>query len=168
MTTTPPNFKIRNATKDDLLALEWDGEYRIFRRLYRRAMNEAMQGRRILLVADLEGRPIGQIFIQLHTVPADPLKLPKTGYFYSFRVRPEYRNMGIGSTLISRAEGALRMRAFQRVLIGVAKDNQSALRLYQRRGYQIITEDPGEWSFVDHENKLREIVEPTFILEKYL
>lgn len=168
MTTTPPNFEIRNATKDDLLALEWDGEYRIFRRLYRRAMNEAMQGRRILLVADLEGRPIGQIFIQLHTVPADPLKLPKTGYFYSFRVRPEYRNMGIGSTLISRAEGALRMRAFQRVLIGVAKDNQSALRLYQRLGYQIITEDPGEWSFVDHENKVREIVEPTFILEKYL
>ena len=60
------------------------------------------------------------------------------------------------------------MRAFQRVLIGVAKDNQSALRLYERLEYQIITEDPGEWSFVDHENKVREIVEPTFILEKYL
>jgi ribosomal protein S18 acetylase RimI-like enzyme len=168
MTAAAPNFKIRNAAKGDLPALEWEGEYRIFRRLYKRAMDEAMKGRRILLVADLDGRLIGQIFIQLHTVPADPKRVPKTAYLYSFRVRPEYRNMGIGSSLVSKAEIALRRKAFERVLIGVARDNRDALRLYKRLGYQILTEDSGEWSFVDHENRVQKIVEPTYILEKYL
>ncbi|MCK5646028.1 MAG: GNAT family N-acetyltransferase [Anaerolineales bacterium] len=163
-----PNFIIRNACSEDLPALEWEGEYRIFRRLYRRAMNEAKRGHRILLVADLIGRLIGQIFIQLHTISADPKKLPKTGYFYSFRVRSEYRNLGVGTSLVSSAEDALRRGNFQRALIGVAKDNSDALRLYERLGYRIISEDPGEWSFIDDENEVRKIVEPTFILEKYL
>lgn len=163
-----PNFIIRNASSEDLHALEWEGEYRIFRRLYRRAMNEAKEGHRILLVADLEGRLIGQIFIQLHSIPADPKKMPKTGYLYSFRVRLEYRNLGVGTSLVSSAEDALRRGNFQRALIGVAKDNSDALRLYQRLGYRKISEDPGEWSFIDDENEIRKIVEPTFILEKYL
>lgn len=163
-----PNFIIRNASREDLPALEWEGEYRIFRRLYRRAMNEAKEGHRILLVADLEGRLIGQIFIQLHSIPADPKKMPKTGYLYSFRVRLEYRNLGVGTSLVSSAEDALRRGNFQRALIGVAKDNSDALRLYQRLGYRKISEDPGEWSFIDDENEIRKIVEPTFILEKYL
>jgi ribosomal protein S18 acetylase RimI-like enzyme len=168
MIAAAPNFSIRKAAKSDLPALEWEGEYRVFRRLYKRAMNEAMKGRRILLVADMDGRLIGQIFIQLHSVPADPKRVPKTAYLYSFRVRPEYRNMGIGSSLVSKAEEALQMKAFDRVLIGVARDNHDALRLYQRLGYEMLTEDSGEWSFVDHENRVRKIVEPTYILEKYL
>jgi len=163
-----PNFIIRNANSDDLPALEWEGEYRIFRRLYRRAMIEAKKGHRILLVVDLEGRLIGQIFIQLHSISADPKKLAKTGYLYSFRVRSEYRNLGVGTSLVSSAEDALRKGNFQRALIGVAKDNSDALRLYERLGYRIISEDPGEWSFIDDENEVRKIVEPTFILEKYL
>jgi ribosomal protein S18 acetylase RimI-like enzyme len=162
------SFIIRTANSNDLPALEWEGEFRRFRRLYQRAMNEARRGRRILLVADLDGKLIGQIFVQLHTVPADPKRIPKTAYLYSFRVRPEYRNLGIGSSLVINAEEELRKKAFQRALIGVAKDNPGAMRLYQRLGYEFLTEDPGEWSFVDHKNRVQNIVEPTFVLEKYL
>ena len=163
-----PNFVIRIATSSDLPALEWEGEFRRFRRLYQRAMNEARRGRRILLVADMDGILIGQIFVQLHTVPADPKRIPRTAYLYSFRVRSEYRNLGIGSSLVLKAEESLRKKAFQRALIGVAKDNPGALRLYQRLGYEILSEDPGEWSFVDHKNRVQSIVEPTYILEKFL
>jgi ribosomal protein S18 acetylase RimI-like enzyme len=168
MIAKAPSFVIRAATSTDLPALEWEGEFRRFRRLYQRAMNESRRGRRILLVADMDGKLIGQIFVQLHTVPADPKRIPKTAYLYSFRVRPEFRNMGIGSSLVFNAEEALRKKAFQRALIGVAKENSGAMRLYQRLGYEILTEDPGEWSFVDHKNRVQNIVEPTFILEKYL
>ena len=168
MTVRPPKFEIRTATNNDLPGLEWEGEYRRYRQIYRRALNEANRGRRILLVADMEGKLIGQIFIQLHTVSADPKRIPRTAYLYSFRVRPEYRNMGIGSSLVTMAEDTLREKAFHRALIGVAKENLDALRLYQRLGYEILAEDPGEWSFVDDENRLRTIVEPTYILEKYL
>lgn len=163
-----PSFVIRAANSSDLPALEWEGEYSRFRMLYRRAMNEARRGRRILLVADMAGTLIGQIFVQLHTVPADPKRIPRTAYLYSFRVRPEYRNLGIGSTLVSEAEEALRQKVFQRALIGVAKENPRALRLYRRLGYELLTEDPGEWSFVDHKNRVQFIKEPTFILEKFL
>ena len=168
MITKAPSFIIRIATSSDLPALEWEGEFRKFRRLYQRAMNEARRGRRILLVADMDGRLIGQIFVQLHTVPADPKRIPKTAYLYSFRVRPEFRNLGIGSSLVINAEEALRKKAFHRALIGVSKDNSGAMRLYQRLGYEILAEDPGEWSFVDHNNRVQNIIEPTFILEKYL
>lgn len=168
MTARPPKFEIRKATNNDLPGLEWEGEYRKYRQIYRRALDEAKRGRRILLVADMEGKLIGQIFIQLHTVSVDPKRIPRTAYLYSFRVRPEFRNLGIGTSLVSVAEETLRGKAFHRALIGVAKDNPKALRLYQRLGYEMLTEDPGEWSFVDDENRLRNIVEPTFILEKYL
>ena len=168
MIAKAPSFIIRSAKPNDLPALEWEGEYRRFRRLYQRAMNEARRGRRILLVADMDGKLIGQIFVQLHTVAADPKRIPKTAYLYSFRVRPEFRNLGIGSSLVSNAEKELRKKAFQRALIGVAKDNPGAMRLYQRLGYEILTEDPGEWSFVDHNNRVQNITEPTFIMEKFL
>jgi ribosomal protein S18 acetylase RimI-like enzyme len=75
--------------------------------------------------------------------------------------------MGIGSSLIETAEKLLLERSFRRVLIGVAKENHDARRLYQRHGYRILAEDPGEWSFVDHENKVQHVVEPTYVMEKF-
>lgn len=161
-------FHIREATEADLIGLEWEGEYSQFRHLYERSMTEAKKGRRILLVSERDEKLIGQIFIQLHTIPADPLKLPATGYLYSFRVRPEYRNMGLGTSLVQSAEKKLHQLAFHRVLIGVAKHNKDARRLYERLGYSFLTEDPGEWSFVDENDDERFVNEPTYIMEKIL
>lgn len=162
------SFRIREATESDLIGLEWEGEYSQYRHLYQRSMQEAKKGRRILLVSEAEDKLIGQIFIQLNTIPADPLKLPATGYLYSFRVRSEYRNLGIGTALVQSAEDKLSQRAFRRVLIGVAKDNMRARRLYQRLGYSFLVEDSGEWSFIDHKNDERFVNEPTYIMEKLL
>jgi ribosomal protein S18 acetylase RimI-like enzyme len=160
------DYRIREATERDLPSLEWEGEFSRFRYVYRRAMKEAKKGRQTLLVADYNKHIIGQLFILFSTVHADPRPIPYTGYLYSFRVKPEYRNRGIGSSLIDRAEEILSERAFQRVLIGVAKINDGAQRLYERHGYHVIAEDPGEWSFFDHENQLQKVVEPTYIMEK--
>jgi ribosomal protein S18 acetylase RimI-like enzyme len=160
--------RIREVTEEDLLALEWEGQYSRFRLVYRRAMKEAQQGTQVLLVAELNAMIIGQIFIQLNSVRADPRPQPYTGYLYSLRVKPDYRNRGIGSMLIESAEETLQERAYRRILIGVAKVNQDARRLYERHGYHVIAEDPGEWSFVDHNGQLQYVVEPTYILEKIL
>jgi ribosomal protein S18 acetylase RimI-like enzyme len=160
--------RIREATEKDLPSLEWEGEFSHFRLVYRRAMKEARKGRQILLVADHKKNIIGQLFILFNTVHADPKPVPYTGYLYSFRVKPEFRNQGIGGALIHQAEEILVERGFHRVLIGVAKINDGARRLYERHDYEIIAEDPGEWSFVDHKNQLRRIAEPTYIMEKFL
>lgn len=159
---------IRPATEADLPALEWDGEYRHFRRVYRSALNEARQDRRMVLVAELGGEVVGQLFVQLENVQLDPGGRRPTGYLYALRVRPPFRNQGIGTALVARAEDDLRRRRFVRAAIAVAKDNIGALRLYRRLGYQMFAEDPGNWSYLDDEGRLRHVFEPSYLLDKEL
>jgi ribosomal protein S18 acetylase RimI-like enzyme len=162
------DYQIRKATKEDLPGLEWEGEYRRFRRLYQQSFKDAENGRRILLVIEAEGKLIGQLFIQLASIPADPERIPGTGYLYSFRVRPLYRNQGLGTTLVQQAEAILVELGFTRVLIGVAQENEGARRLYERLGYQVIANDPGTWSFKDDQDQIQIFSEPTYIMEKLL
>lgn len=159
---------IRPATEADLPALEWDGEYRHFRRVYRAALNEARQDRRMVLVAELGCEVVGQLFVQLENVQLDPGGRRPTGYLYALRVRPPFRNQGIGTALVARAEYDLRRRRFVRAAIAVAKDNSRALRLYRRLGYQMFAEDPGTWSYLDDEGRLRQVFEPSYLLDKEL
>lgn len=159
---------IREATEDDLPALEWEGRYQHFRRLYRHALSEAQRGRRILLVAEADAKIIGQIFIQLSSGRTELADGHTSGYLYSFRVRPDYRGQGIGTELLEQAEQVLQQLAFKRAVIAVARDNLGALRLYEHRGYRLFAEDPGEWSYVDHEGQLRHVSEPAYVLEKRL
>jgi GNAT superfamily N-acetyltransferase len=154
---------IRNGTERDLPAMEWEGEYRRYRRLYRMAMDEAKAGRRFVLVAEVDGRIIGQIIAQLSRSDS-----AGTAYLYAFRVRPEWRNRGIGTRLILEAESALLGLGFRRVLIAVARDNPGARRLYERLGYSLFAVDSGEWSFVDDRGQLQQVVEPSWLLEKVL
>jgi ribosomal protein S18 acetylase RimI-like enzyme len=159
---------IREAKEEDLRALEWEGRYQHFRRLYRRAMAEAKRGRRILLVAEAGDRIVGQIFLQLASARKELADGGSSGYLYAFRVRPDCRNMGIGSMLLDAAERELRERSFERAVIAVSRENKAAQRLYERRGYQRFAEDPGKWTYVDHEGQLRHVSEPAYILEKHL
>ncbi|MFQ5942138.1 MAG: GNAT family N-acetyltransferase [Anaerolineales bacterium] len=159
---------IRLATTEDLRALEWDGEYAHYRRLFKRAIDEARHGRRILLLAEIDDQLVGQIFIQLTIRAAFSTRGASSGYFYAFRVKPAFRNQGVGSSLLQKAEDNLAIRGFHRAVISVAKRNFAARRLYERAGYSVFAEDPGEWSYVDHKGKLRQVREPAFVLEKRL
>ena len=154
---------IRTGKEPDLPAMEWEGEYRRYRRLYKMAMEEAKAGRRLILVAEVDGRIIGQIIVQLNRADA-----AGTGYLYAFRVRPEWRNRGIGTRLIQVAEASLVRMGFRRALIAVARDNPGARRLYERMGYVLFAEDAGEWSFIDDRGQLQRVVEPSWLLEKPL
>ena len=159
-------YRIRHATEADLAALEWDGEYRRFRRLYRAALKEARRGERALLVAEVDGRIVGQIFVQLEaTFMGQP---DTTAYLYAFRVRPPFRNRGIGTALVVEAEALLLQKGFTRAVIAVAKDNEPAWRLYERLGYVRFGEDAGEWSYIDEHGRIQDVVEPAFLLGKDL
>jgi ribosomal protein S18 acetylase RimI-like enzyme len=153
---------IREATESDLPALEWEGEYRHFRALFRTSLMEARLGQRALLLAEQDRRLIGQLFVHLGG------GVGGTGYLYAFRVRPEVRNRGIGTRLIEEAELLLRRRGCRRAVISVGKDNPGARRLYERLGYRVCAEDPGQWSFVDDQGETRQVSEPSYVLEKRL
>ena len=165
---TTSRIRIRPATAADLKALEWDGEYTHYRRLFERAVHEAKHGRRILLLAEIDGNLVGQIFVQLNTRATFSIKGAPSGYLYAFRVKPAFRNKGVGSRLLREAEVSLSARGCRRAVISVSKRNLAAKRLYERAGYAVFTDDPGEWSYTDHLGQVREVREPAFVMEKWL
>ncbi len=159
---------LRLAEKADIPRLEWYGQYRHFRQLFRRAYREQLQGRRVMLIADCNAFPIGHIFVQLHSSNPRIADGQARAYFYSFRVMEMFQGQGIGTWLILEAEHMLRERGFHWVTIAVAKDNPGALRLYERLNYRKFADDPGRWSYTDHQGRVRKVEEPCWILEKKL
>lgn len=159
---------IRRGREADLPGLEWDGEYRHYRQVYRRAMEEAQRGLRVLLVAEVDGAVVGQLFVQFRGTDISGESCGRYGYLHAFRVRPPYRNRGIGTRLVAEAESILRQRGCSKALLAVALGNQPALALYQRLGYRVTGRDRGEWSYLDDQGRVRHVREPSYVLEKPL
>lgn len=166
-TLTVP-ITLRTATCEDLPLLEWHGQYRHYRNLIQRAYREQLHGRRQMIVADFNGFPIGQIYVQLVAGNRRIADGRQRAYLYAFRVMDLFRGQGIGSTMMHYVEGELIQRGYQWATIAVAKDNEGALRLYRRLSYRPFDEDPGQWQYVDHKGITRHVDEPCWIMEKRL
>ncbi len=160
---------IRHCRQEDLPALEWDGEFTHFRRVYAEAYQRQLYGLSVLWVAEHEeAGVIGQVFVQLKTDRRELADGVIRGYLYSFRIRPEYRSMGLGSAMLQVLEDDLSQRGFRFVTLNVAKDNDRARELYLRRGYRVVAHEPGKWSYYDHEGRLHHMLEPAWRMEKRL
>jgi ribosomal protein S18 acetylase RimI-like enzyme len=160
---------IRTAAAGDLTALEWDGEYTHYRRMYADAYRRSLQGRSILWVAELPGVGIiGQTFVQLLCDRPELADGSCRAYMYAFRVKPTYRGKGVGSMIIQTMEADLRRRRYMLVTLNVARDNISARRLYERMGYQVVAPEPGIWSYQDHLGEWHTVEEPAWRMEKNL
>jgi ribosomal protein S18 acetylase RimI-like enzyme len=160
---------IRHLVKEDLIALEWGGEYTHFRRLYAKAYERAQERKAVLWVAELgDSGVIGQIFVQLSSWKDRLAEGVSKAYIYSFRVHPAYRNLGIGTRLLEAAEADLTRRRVEVASLNVARDNQAARRLYERRGYRVVRAEPGVWQYVDHQGDVRSVHEPAWRMEKSL
>ncbi len=157
----------RLATYSDLPKLEWYGQYTHFRALFRRTYQEQLQHRRLMLVADCNDFPIGHVFIQLSS-GAEPNMADgrRRAYLYSLRVMDMFQGQGLGSRLVAEAEVLAADAGFRWVTIAAAKDNPRARRLYERLGYRTFGEDEGKWNYLDHENRMRYVHEPCWVLEK--
>jgi ribosomal protein S18 acetylase RimI-like enzyme len=163
------DLKIRLLVQADLPALEWDGEYIHYRRLYGDIFQSVRLGRALMWGADipLDGI-IGQLFVQLRSKRKELADGKKRAYFYSFRVRPAFRSFGVGSRLLKTAEKDLVERGFSWITLNVAQTNYGARRFYERHGYQVVTAEPGRWSYRDHLGKNREVHEPAWRMEKQI
>jgi len=157
---------LRLATFSDLPKLEWFGQYAHFRALFRRTYQEQLQKRRMMLVADCNNFPIGHIFLQLSESEQRIADGRRRVYLYSLRVMEMFQHHGIGTRLILEAEILAAEQGFTWTTIAAALDNPRARRLYERLGYRVFAEDEGKWSYVDHENRVRYVHEPCWVLEK--
>lgn len=170
LTEQQAQVRIRRLQAADLPALEWEGAYIHFRRVYARAYERAERGQAALwVVAEEGGRLIGQVFVLLLS-QADPLLADgrQRAFIHSFRVRPESRRAGLGSRLLHFAETDLIQRGFTTVCLNVARENESAIRLYERRGYRRLHSISGDWIYEDHLGVERQVHEPGWRMGKSL
>jgi len=160
---------IRQMRREDLPALEWNGQYTHFRRLYEQTYQSARWGRAVLWVAEIPGTGIiGQLFVQLNSGRPELADGVDRAYIYGFRVKDAYRGYGVGSRMMDVTEAELVRRGFRRVTLNVGQDNPDARRLYENRGYTVVASEPGRWSYTDHEGNRREVHEPAWRMEKVL
>ncbi|GAB4469221.1 MAG: hypothetical protein Kow0088_01040 [Anaerolineales bacterium] len=163
------NEYFRLIRKADLPALEWDGEYIHFRRVYREIYEQYRAGRTLPWVIDkpVDGI-IGQLFVQLDSQNVTLADGFNRAYLFSFRVKPKYQGEGWGSALLRFVEEDLLKRGFRWTSLRVSKTNDSALRFYERRGYIIVAEEFGEWRYIDHQGVQKLVVDPSYRMEKDL
>jgi len=160
---------IRNATLQDLPALEWDGEFAHFRRLYNEVYQSSLKGEAVLWVVEAQAvGVVGQVFVQLRSVRAELADGSSRAYLYGFRIQPAYRSQGIGTRLLQAVEDDLAMRGFSRVVLNVSRINRGARRLYERLGYRVVAAEPGRWAYYDQFGRRQEVNEPAWRMEKAL
>lgn len=164
-----PDLIIRTGKQDDLPALEWQGEYAHYRRLFADAYQQIEQGRALLWLAELPSAGlIGQLFVTLNSFRTDLADGVSRAYLFGFRIRPPYRRMGIGTAMLRVVEADLLDRGFRQLLLNVGQENSAALSFYEYLGYRVIGPDPGRWSYIDDQGQRVSVAEPAWRMLKDL
>ncbi|HSK38930.1 MAG TPA: GNAT family N-acetyltransferase, partial [Arenibaculum sp.] len=129
-TATLP-YAVRPCVESDLEALEWMGMFTSHREIIRAVFERHRRGEDVMLVADANGFPVGQLWI-------DFLRKAhrSTALLWAVRVFPPLRNLGIGRHLMLAAEEVVLRRNLTRLELGVEHDNPDARRFYERLGYR--------------------------------
>ena len=160
---------IRMTTHKDLPDLEWGGKFTHFRRVYAKAFQNQQLGNAVLWIADSHNNGIiGQGFVQLIGSRPELADGNSRAYIYSVRVQSQYRNLGVGTKIMKKAELDLYQRGYSYTTLNVSQQNLNARRFYQRLKYQVIGQEPGIWSYLDHQGKLRHVHEPAWRMQKRL
>jgi GNAT superfamily N-acetyltransferase len=94
-------------------------------------------GRGVLLVAWLDGRPVGDVYLTWEPadVPEVRRHLPGVPQLSHLEVVGPLQRRGIGTALLRAAEDTARQLGHEQITLAVGVDNPDARRLYQRLGY---------------------------------
>ena len=165
----PQTLTIRLVQKEDLQALEWEGAFQKYRRMYARLYKDSQHGKLLMwLVESPQQEVIGQVFVMLSSGEKDAADGFTRAYVFAFRVKPHWRNKGIGTLLMAHVEQDLVGKGFSFATLNVAKENPAARRLYERLGYKVIKSKPGIWSFRDDAGVIQHVNEPAWRMVKRL
>ena len=156
-------LKIRHCARQDLSQLEWFGLYTEHRQLIEDAFRRQQAGEVIMLLADLDGFPVGQAWLDLTARSADSV-----GVIWALRVFPLLRNHGIGSRLMIAAERLLFEKGYRWSELTVDQQEPRARRLYERLGYRWLGSTEGLLSYTTPEKKSVALNLQLWILRKPL
>lgn len=89
----------------------------------------------IVLVAERDGHVVGYVYAAVEPLSWKDLR-DEAGYIHDLLVVDDARRLGVGDALLDRAIAWLRERGMPRVLLGTAAQNDTARRLFERRGFR--------------------------------
>ena len=121
---------IRVCTAADLRPLEWDGLFTDHREIFERVHGEQLAGRQVMLVADVGGVPLGQVWIDVHG--GQPRG---AGVIWALRVHPSLQGRGLGTRLLAAAQDVIRAHGLGSAEIAAETNNPGARRLYESLGF---------------------------------
>ena len=160
---------IRFLREDELPLLEWNGEYKRYRRIYSEIYRNSQKGLAIPLIAEhpTEGI-IGQVFLS-QKEPSQNYGIRSRYYFLSsFRVKPKFQNHGLGTLLLEECERQVRLHHLRDIYLNCARNNNHARWFYQDHGFQVIRLEDGDWTFVDDQGFVVTEHQNTFLMRKSL
>jgi ribosomal protein S18 acetylase RimI-like enzyme len=134
--------RIRRCREEDLPALEWFGQFTDHRELIREAFERQQRGEVSMLVAELQGFPVGQIWVDFTRKAADSV-----GVLWAYRILDPVQGLGVGRALLRAAEAEIAGAGLPCAEIAARYDNVAARDLYERRGYSLIGHEQETWSY---------------------
>jgi ribosomal protein S18 acetylase RimI-like enzyme len=157
----PARFVIRACAERDLENLEWFGMFTAHRAIFHEAFRRHRAGENPMLVLDLGGFPVGQVWIDLTKKRAQ-----STGVLWALRVFPIFQGMGLGTRLMHAAEGIVREAGHSLAEIGVERTNEGVRRLYERLGYVLAGEEREAYAYEQPDGIRVEAVSDMLLLQK--
>lgn len=152
---------LRLAVADDLPALEWYGLFTHHREVIASAFRQQRQGTGAMLLADVNGFPAGQVWI-------DFARKRHAGIatLWAVRVFDPFRGLSLGSRLMRAAERLVAGRGVPDAELGVDRDNAGVLRFYERLGYSRAGEETGTFRYRKPDGETVEVAIDQWLLRK--
>ena len=90
-----------------------------------------------MFVALLDDRVVGTVYLWLEKAeePLIEAKLRRVPLLTHLKVHPDFRNQGIGTSLVEAVEASAKRLGHEKVALAVEENNVDAKRLYDRLNY---------------------------------
>jgi GNAT superfamily N-acetyltransferase len=154
---------LRRCVAEDLPLLEWEGMFTAHRELTAEAWRRHQLGENVMLVAEAQRSPIGQIWVDLTRKGAQSI-----GFLWALRVRPGFQRLGLGGRLLAAAERVVLGQGLRVAEIGAEQHNPGARRLYERCGYRVVAEELNAYEYTTPEGRSVRMAAPQWVLHKTL
>jgi ribosomal-protein-alanine N-acetyltransferase len=129
---SPLNPHIRIASEDDLDALLSLEKICFKEETFQKKQIKylLLKAKSVILVTENKGKIVGSIIILLRQTILN-------ARVYSLNVHPEYRRLGIASSLMDFGMDILRKRGYKNITLEVGINNQAAQNLYMSKGFVV-------------------------------
>ncbi len=156
-------IEIRPITAAELPQMEWNGEFAHFRNTYAETYQRMVSKLALIWVAasPVSG-VIGQVCLQFELTRSELANGRTHAYLFAFRIKPAFRNRGLGTRMLNVVEEDLVKRGFSFLTLNVAKANPEAQNFYKKNGFSVIASEPGNWSYIDQHGQRQSVHEPSW------